>query len=252
MCTLLTIDKESYGPKVEKRIRIDADRNSDGFSLVLISRMGCRINLRTLDIEPVLTLLRSTDWTRMFLHSRAATQGEVRVENTHGWDSQGVIYMHNGRIEAREANLYPVDSQAIGEWLESGVDDALEFLRRQNYANVFLIDNNNHLYYVNSSRYGMLYTDNRGNYSTNRVGKIRNMCRVEQRTHALYGWLDETTAPVDATSGADKIVAGVNRYLGNGGIDRPDIVPGFLLDQGDLTEEEMLTSRSHLWRKWTA
>lgn len=187
MCTLMTIHKSKWSAKAERRIERDAMLNPDGMCLMLIDDYGAHSMFRTFDVQSVLNLLNTVSWTRMFLHCRYATQGRTSLENIHGWSSQGVFYMHNGSIQSPLAGLMPVDSQAIGEWLVSGMDHALGELRSEPYANVFLIDTNNWYYVVNRSKYGDLYTDGQGNFSTHRFGSVRRPVRRRSQTsHLLY------------------------------------------------------------------
>jgi hypothetical protein len=81
--------------------------------------------------------------------------------------------MHNGVLRAAEAQRCDVDSQAIGLWLrQGGMDFALKKLRGETFANVFLVDLNSNFFLVHRSVTGTLYTDGRGNYSTNPVGDV--------------------------------------------------------------------------------
>ncbi len=187
MCTLMTLHNSKWSTKMENRIRKDAIENPDGFALLLMTSDGAHSIFRTFDIDAVVMLLNTVTWSRMFLHCRYATQGAVTLDNSHGWSNQGVFYMHNGRLAAPEARLFPVDSQAIGDWLESGIDTALKDLWAEPYANVFLINTVENYYVVNRSLGGQLYTDGRGNYSTNRVGNIRKpVRRRSQKSHIMY------------------------------------------------------------------
>lgn len=187
MCTLLTVSSDAYTRAVEARIKADARDNPDGFALLLVDSLGAVTITRTLDHNVVLLLLEHTAWTRMFLHSRWATQGQVTLDNAHGWAREGVFYMHNGSIQARESALFPVDSQAIGEWLCAGVSTALSELQYEPYANVFLVDTNEEYYAVSRSDVGTLFTDGRGNYSTNKVGAVRRAVpRGTQHEHLFF------------------------------------------------------------------
>jgi hypothetical protein len=173
MCTLLTIGAEQWSRAMENHIKDDAFHNPHGFALLLLNKHGARTILRSMDIEPILALLRNSDWERMFLHSRWATQGSVRLDNTHGWSDDGVFYMHNGCLMSKDGDSYPVDSQAIGEWIRhGGVDRALQNLQMEMFANVFMVDLDGGYYAVNRSMHGTLFTDGMGNYATNPIGSI--------------------------------------------------------------------------------
>lgn len=187
MCTIMTLHKSKWSAKAERRIRRDAETNPDGMALLLIDEWGAHSMVRTFDVQTVVNMLNSVSWTRMFLHTRYATQGRVSIDNVHGWFSQGVFYMHNGSIQAPEARLFPVDSMAIGDWLESGIDTALGELRTEPYANVIMVDTSNWYYVVNRSKFGKLFTDGNGNYSTNAFGSVRKPVRPgSQKSHLLY------------------------------------------------------------------
>lgn len=175
MCTLLTVSRDKYNEAIQNRIVADAKSNQDGFGLLLINEQGAEHVLRTLDVDLVLGVLNAVKWTRMFLHSRFATQGAPVLANTHGWDEGSVFYMHNGCIYTSEAKKYAVDSQVIGQWVrDGGVDLALERLLDERFANVFLIDTQKSMYIVHRSESGSLYTDGEGNYSTHDVGLINH------------------------------------------------------------------------------
>lgn len=186
MCTIMTVSKEVWSEEIEKQILTDSYTNSDGFALLLFTEQGAHTILRSFSVEAVLELLNSLPWSRMFLHCRYATKGGVSLENIHGWANQGVFYMHNGAIAAPESALFAVDSQAIGEWLEGGVDTATKELQAEPYANVMLIDTRSNYYVVNRSKGGTLFTDGRGNFSTNRVWPmIRRVPKRSQRSFTM-------------------------------------------------------------------
>jgi hypothetical protein len=173
MCTLLTVSADKYNRALESHIRRDARNNPDGFACLLLDANGHHTIVRSMSIETILTMLRNAPWERMFLHSRYATQGEVRLDNTHGWAEQGTFYMHNGCLQSRDADVYEVDSQAIGGWLiAGGMEYALQQLRSEQFANVFMVDLISGYYAVTKSAYGSLFTDGRGNYATNPIGDI--------------------------------------------------------------------------------
>jgi len=104
---------------------------------------------------------------------RAATQGDVNIRNTHGWmTTAGTAVMHNGVLFDQDSYRFNVDSELIVDWLEKfGTDFTLEMLLTENYANVFLIENLGD-YYVSRTSGGSLFTDGRGNFATNQVGRI--------------------------------------------------------------------------------
>lgn len=175
MCTILTVSSRlytTYTRLLEERIRLDHAQNDDGTGLVLVGQSGGTLALRSLDIEPVLQLMRSQPWSRAFVHQRAATQGGRSLSNVHGWQSvDGWFYMHNGMLLDPQTRYFQVDSQLIGQWLDDGGPAlALGELAREWYANVFLVsaapDDVGAGYWVNRSGGGSLFTDQHGNYST--------------------------------------------------------------------------------------
>ena len=174
MCTIMTMDRSSFGAAVERQIWEDSARNDDGWALLLVDRIGLSTSLRTMDLDLVLGMLRTnTRWERFFLHARMATQGRAVVENTHGWCVRGVWWMHNGVLSNHEARAHAVDSMLIGEWLKrGGVDHALTNLMTESFANVLLFDSRDGYYYVSRSSAGTLYTDGHGNYSTHPVNDV--------------------------------------------------------------------------------
>lgn len=206
MCTLLTLSAEKWSREAEARIKQDAEWNPDGFSLLLVTPDGAHSQLRAMDIETILLLLRNVEWSRFFLHSRYATQGEVRLDTTHGWAEEGVFYQHNGCLSSPDARAYEVDSQAIGAWLfEGGVEFALGRLRDEKFANVFLIDVVAGFYAVSRSVAGSLFTDGDGNYSTHPVGDV--CLSVMPGVDYWSAWDVRPEAPVD-----------FEKYLNVGGV----------------------------------
>lgn len=174
MCTIITLDKASFGSQAISQILADARGNDDGYALLMVDANGVFTQLRTFDVTLVLALLSTTDWERMFLHARMATQGTKALANTHGWISKGVAYMHNGILRNVDAASFDVDSQLIGHWIdEGGAQRAVDMLVTEPYANVFLINTDGGAWYsVSRSEQGTLYTDGNGNFSSNPFGAI--------------------------------------------------------------------------------
>jgi hypothetical protein len=166
-----------YNSKIVQRIRSDSIYNGDGFTLMLVNDFGVPMQLRTMDIRAVYALLDEIPWRRMFLHSRAATQGSRTLENTHGWVTKdGTYYMHNGILQNAHSKSFAVDSQWIGHQLERrDINGAIKALQSEPYANVFFIHPASSWYCVYRSEVGTLFTDGRGNYSSSRVGKINKL-----------------------------------------------------------------------------
>ncbi len=174
MCTLLTVSAEKYTAEVARQMIEDARGNPHGFSLVLVRNNKASTVVRTMDFRVIFETLDNTRWDRFFLHCRFATQGSVQLTNTHGWDYADVFVMHNGVLFGPDADRFSVDSMAIGQWVcDGGIEHALDKLREQPFANVFMIDSTENVYVVHHTSAGSLYTDYEGNYSTHAVGDIK-------------------------------------------------------------------------------
>lgn len=172
MCTIITVDR--YSKELEERVRYDANSNGDGWSLLMIDKTGNHSMIRTLDLKVVMANLLLGSWSRIFLHSRLATQGRSRVQNCHGWSADGVFYFHNGTIRDTDSRKYPVDSQMIGKWItDLGVMKTIKTkLNSESFANVMMVDPDAKTYWVFRSTGGSLYTDEKGNFSTVQFGDI--------------------------------------------------------------------------------
>lgn len=181
MCTLLTVSSSQWNKALESHIRSDARSNPDGFACLLTDMDGAHTLVRSMNIEVILTVLRNSDWERMFLHTRYATTGETRLDNTHGWESNGAVYFHNGKLQSRDADGLAVDSQAIGLWLSRhGLPETIERLQQEPFANVFIVDLDTGIYTVFRSATGSLYTDGSGSYSTKPFGDINRSAPLNQ------------------------------------------------------------------------
>lgn len=175
MCTIMTITNELYDQQAVETIINDCIFGNDqGWCLILVDQDGnLKTKLNTMELEPIWALLDYEEWHRMFLHARYATGGSsVTLANTHGWESNGIHYMHNGTISSRQAEKLPVDSMQIGKWLEIDLCYALDRLNDEYFANVFLIDEEDGQYWVHRSQHNTLFTDGKGNYSTNEFGEV--------------------------------------------------------------------------------
>jgi hypothetical protein len=179
----MTLDRRTFdlNPEVYlKQVLADQRHNDDGTGLLLYNpaeTAGSQFSLvRTFDIAHVFTILKYGQWERFWLHNRWATQGAVSIENTHMWSVRGVFWCHNGMLQSAPASKTPVDSMAIGHWLrDHGVQGTIDhIIKRESYANVFLIDTRNSTYYAVRCSGGSLNTDGYGNYSTSRVGELTN------------------------------------------------------------------------------
>lgn len=201
MCAIFTVDHATFSDGIMKQIKDDAVRNPDGFSLLLYDRQKHATVIRTMDIAVIEAVLRNSEWTRMFLHLRKATKGTVHVRNTHGWETRGIYYMQNGRIDKEKAKALDVDTMMIGEWLRTGITHALKNLFAESYANVFLIDTVQHYYVMHRSSVGSLHTDGKGNYSTSSVEGINIVvAEYSQAGHAIKVDAPAVTA-ITATDG---------------------------------------------------
>lgn len=172
MCTIMTFDQHSFKSneaKILTQIFDDAKFNSDGWCLVLTGDTEVTDRINSMNLDTIITALLKSDWNRMFLHARYATGGGVNLLNTHGFSSNGYIVMHNGVLRSRRSKEYEVDSFYIKELLNIDLEYALEELKKETYANVFLIDTINLFYHVNKTQTGTLFTDNNGNFSSNSV-----------------------------------------------------------------------------------
>lgn len=173
MCTLMTLDRNIYKNNeaaVIQRIKDDAWTNADGVSLLLLHANGEVSNFRAMSVAHAQTLLDALEWTRFWLHQRAATTRNVATEFTHGFCQDGVWYMHNGVIRGAEADRLPVDSMVIGRWLSR--NQHYERLAKESFANVFFVAPEQNVYTVWRSTGGSLFTDGQGNYSTRVCGPI--------------------------------------------------------------------------------
>lgn len=173
MCTIITIDRDSYTDNTVERIQLDARYNYDGWALATIKEGEVTNIVHTMDLQMILDTLDTTEWERMFLHARAATGGSINALNTHAFRTYPFLIMHNGFIGAAPVTM-EVDSEQIGTWIEErGVYGCLMALYGESYANVFLLNVETGDYYVHRSRMGSLYTDGNGNFSTNAVDEMR-------------------------------------------------------------------------------
>lgn len=174
MCTIITAEKSIKAKDICDRIRQDSLYNCDGISLLMITDEKKPVIVRSMDYETVLTLIEYTPWERVFVHLRASTCSPALLQNTHGWNTKGIFVFHNGVIHSQSAEKFDVDSQAINMWLENfGLDETIDLLHREDFANVFLVDTDKGEYFVHRSSVGTLFTDGKGNYSTNAFCDIK-------------------------------------------------------------------------------
>lgn len=167
--------------------------NKDGVNVLVVHKTRVVLSLSGLWSNTLLSLvecLSPDSWTRMFVHTRSATGGNITTGNCHGWADRdrGTRYvMHNGFISRMGREAFAVDSQAILAWIEDGdIRGALRKLGHEVFANVFLIDEGRGDYAMHRSSTGMLYTDGAGNYGTAPFGEVRNSVPAyTQVMHAL-------------------------------------------------------------------
>lgn len=173
MCTIITVDGLFSKDELIKRLSSDSMYNRDGYSALFVNSDVGEILIRTMDVDPIISMIKIYDYERVFIHTRLATQGAPALQNTHGFNSEGVFVFHNGSISSSESEHFTVDSQAIAHWLHyGGISSALLHLDTEHFSNVFLVDVINREYFINRSLGGSLFTDGKGNYSTNIVAEI--------------------------------------------------------------------------------
>lgn len=173
----MTIDREFYlANKVEVMAQIKEDwrSNPHGASLLLIGAASKDTSLiRSMNIDDVLLLveLRFLNRTasRIFLHLRYATTGFIGLNGCHGFSANNYTVMHNGILKRKEADYHNVDSELIAQdiVIESKAYAIAQLQKHETYANVFIIDNDTGKYDVIRQSTGNLYTDGKGNYSSN-------------------------------------------------------------------------------------
>lgn len=211
MCTLLTLSRERWDESPTlwaQRVMDDVRTNSDGVSVLLARDDGMYSNLRTMDVDVAIAVLAVTDWERCWVHTRFGTGGAAVLEHTHGFCAGGVWYMHNGCLRQAPAPSLPVDSMAIGKWLQDGT--VYDKLANEHFANVFLVAPHSGRWTVVRQRSGSLYTDGLGNYATVATGDVSQPVPTESKfsyecpKHTLrsrYGW--SSSAPTASDLGRD-------------------------------------------------
>jgi predicted glutamine amidotransferase len=134
---------------------------------------GKPLFMTSLDSEAITNMIELMDYNRVFIHTRYATQGKSALQNCHGWNSGSTYVFHNGSIRSKIADKFEVDSMAIKYWLDTyGLDETLDRLENEPFANVFLVDLDKSFFVVSRSMTGSLFTDGNGNYSTNSFDNI--------------------------------------------------------------------------------
>lgn len=109
MC-IISIKKKGIKFQSEKIVKTMCKNNSHGFSMV-VSVDGKKPRIfKTLDMTAFLqayrTMVRSNDYrkTSVFIHARIKTHGTQRIENCHGWRSDGLVFAHNGILSIENRN----------------------------------------------------------------------------------------------------------------------------------------------------
>lgn len=173
MCTVITVDQSINKQSVIERIISDSMSNSDGFAMLMIQLDGTPLFIQSMNTDPIIGLIEIMDYKRIFIHTRYATQGIAALHNTHGWNHNGTYVFHNGSIRSKISERFSVDSEAIRYWLEFyGIDETIDKLHDEPFANVFLVNTVDGNYIVHRSMTGSLFTDGNGNYSTHAFDAI--------------------------------------------------------------------------------
>lgn len=184
MCTILTVDTKTFRQNSKEfigQIFADSAYNRDGISIIIIDAEIPENNtvFRTMNIDQGVMVLQAlvenaSEYSRVFVHLRAATTWNTGVGYTHGFDNgNGVFYMHNGVI--KNPDQLAVDSFRLIslDMCETGAEMfAALFDAKETFANIFRIDTENYTYSVSRLVTGTLFTDGKGNYSTNAVGSV--------------------------------------------------------------------------------
>lgn len=74
--------------------------NSSGFFMAALKPDGTRKTIRTLDDKEALGFFDSTvqEEDAFVMHARIPSRGAKNIENVHGWESDGILFMHNMTI----------------------------------------------------------------------------------------------------------------------------------------------------------
>jgi predicted glutamine amidotransferase len=101
MCIISIKKKGIKFPSVDI-VKNMCENNDDGFSIVTQRNGGRPRIYKTLKMRDFLNyyraLVKASDGTdtSMFIHARIKTHGTQRIENCHGWRSDGIVFAHNG------------------------------------------------------------------------------------------------------------------------------------------------------------
>ncbi len=177
MCQIHIINKATYDAEprlISSHLESGSIMNNHGCSALFINADGEHTLMRGMDFDAISGFMAVYDeWETVVIHQRYTTQGKANINNTHLWQVGDFFYCHNGVMRARESNQYPVDSQLIGNFLEDGnVWDAIAYCQSEDYANVFIINLEMKSIWISRSISHTLYTDGRGQYSTDKLPGI--------------------------------------------------------------------------------
>lgn len=94
MCIIAHTAKKKYMPRanVEQCMK----SNSAGFFMAELRQDGTRRTIRTMSQEDALKFFDECSPDNGFvLHARIPSCGETNLDNVHGWEQDGIIFMHN-------------------------------------------------------------------------------------------------------------------------------------------------------------
>ncbi len=194
MCTIMTLSGKKFRDHKQKvigQIRRDTLYNPHGSSLLIQKSNNSFIQLNTDDSssETLVALLGTGKWKRFWLHTRLATTSNRGLTYTHGFRAGPYLLMHNGILRSPESDKYPVDSFYLGTLVETfGPEQLLKALKieAETYANVFTVDTKTGNYWVTRLSTNSLFTDGKGNYSTNAVADVTNpVAQFSQKKYAV-------------------------------------------------------------------
>jgi predicted glutamine amidotransferase len=185
-----------------QQIQDDALYNNDGWSVVLLGKKPeDTVISQSLDLESILTVVENTKWERMFFHARLSTTSTAGIFGCHNFTTVGDgrkanvkkgfwIVQHNGILRSPESREYLVDSMYIAEVVrQHGIEAAKAYLTtNEEYANVFLVNPETGMYVVTRSVTNSLYTDNMGNYSTNKFGPMDHPVAHRSAANHFHLW----------------------------------------------------------------
>ena len=98
MCVICHAAKKRHikREEVEEAMR----NNSSGFCMVALHGDGTREVLRTLERKAALDFFdgKVKEEDEFVMHARIPSVGEVAMDNVHGWEEDGILFMHNMTI----------------------------------------------------------------------------------------------------------------------------------------------------------